>query len=188
MVKWHTRSQFESHLPPELVSFLAEYFNVEYSDGLVGYTQLKLANTIFHCHPNYRGQGPWYDWAMIKYIPNEDNPDVTNEWPARILAFVQELSGDGRLSMVIQWAGGRIRSTCHLFHRYVFHHDPDNPNYEVYPVETINKLILAIPVEDETEIVIPRDYAEWPDRFCSSHRMVDITCTAVIRYIYNDCR
>ena len=32
------------------------------------YTELSIEDTTFRCHPNYRKEnGPWYDWAMIKW-------------------------------------------------------------------------------------------------------------------------
>ena len=30
-------------------------------------TEHKRENVIFRAHPNYRGNGPWYDWAMFRY-------------------------------------------------------------------------------------------------------------------------
>ena len=32
------------------------------------YTELAIDGTLFRCHPNYRKEnGPWYDWAMVKW-------------------------------------------------------------------------------------------------------------------------
>ena len=31
------------------------------------YTRHKRGDVIFHAHPNYRGQGPWKDWAMVEW-------------------------------------------------------------------------------------------------------------------------
>ena len=46
------------------------------------YTELSIENTTFRCHPNYRKEnGPWYDWAMIKW-----GCQMKSQWkPAPIL-------------------------------------------------------------------------------------------------------
>jgi hypothetical protein len=40
----------------------------------------------FRCHPNYRDDGPYFDWAFFKYV-NEDGCSIT-KYPCKIIAFV----------------------------------------------------------------------------------------------------
>ena len=34
-------------------------------------TEIRRGDTVFRAHPNYRGSGPWYDWAMFRYEKSE---------------------------------------------------------------------------------------------------------------------
>ena len=45
-------------------------------------TRHKRGDTIFHGHPNHRGNGPWKDWAVVDWGPNE------GKVPAHIWCFV----------------------------------------------------------------------------------------------------
>ncbi len=46
---------------------------------------------MFHAHPNLHGH-PWYDWALVEYIMQEEdggNENVTTQYyPSKILGFV----------------------------------------------------------------------------------------------------
>jgi hypothetical protein len=67
-------------------------------------TEIKINEIVYRCHPNYRGGGAWYDWAMIDYFPSaEDNErEKKNKslgirsafrpgyYPAKLLGFFLE--------------------------------------------------------------------------------------------------
>ena len=62
-VEWNTRSKFDIHLPDDLQQFLVKEYNLEIVNDktLTIYTQYKHNGVLYRCHPNYRGDGPWYD-------------------------------------------------------------------------------------------------------------------------------
>ena len=37
----------------------------------VFFTKYKHNDIIFRAHPNFRGEGKWYDWAMFRYEKSE---------------------------------------------------------------------------------------------------------------------
>ena len=34
------------------------------------YSKYMQNNQLIYCHCNYRSEGPWYDWVMIRWEPN----------------------------------------------------------------------------------------------------------------------
>ena len=59
------------------------------------FSELKKGNTVFRAHPNYQGNGPWFDYAMISY--KLDGQEEWVDYPTRIAAFFYEVdreSGD----------------------------------------------------------------------------------------------
>jgi hypothetical protein len=70
------------------------------------FTEYKRDKTTLRAHPNYRGNGLWYDWAMVEYAPLDLDlnraTSVTQEiesayppgsYPAKILAFSRSKEG-----------------------------------------------------------------------------------------------
>ena len=58
----------------------------------------------FRCHPNYRNEGPWYDWAIIDF--GNPPPDTVKGMytkkciPSKILAFAEDPNGKGLMALV----------------------------------------------------------------------------------------
>ena len=69
---WDTRSVNEKlQLQPELREFLS----TNYPGGIVMMqTEFKSQHFKLRCHPNFRGQGPFYDWFLAKNENNENVP------------------------------------------------------------------------------------------------------------------
>ncbi|HEY9295875.1 MAG TPA: hypothetical protein VIQ31_05790, partial [Phormidium sp.] len=42
------------------------------------FTEYKTKGIVYRAHPNYRSDGPWYDWAMIKCGSVKGNQDCNN--------------------------------------------------------------------------------------------------------------
>jgi hypothetical protein len=38
----------------------------------------------FRAHPNYQAGGPWYDWAMVRFV---DDDEIERDFPCRLLLF-----------------------------------------------------------------------------------------------------
>jgi hypothetical protein len=43
------------------------------------YSEYKRNEQLFRCHPNYRSEGPWHDWVMVRWLeqrPTKAQPDL----------------------------------------------------------------------------------------------------------------
>ena len=69
------------------------------------FTRHKRGDTIFHGHPNYRGQGPWRDWAIVHW-------EGEGELPCHICCYVVldsvPASRDG-----FQYGGVRLKNATY---------------------------------------------------------------------------
>ena len=44
------------------------------------FSEYKQNNQLIHCHYNYRSEGPWYDWVMIRWEPNDKITQAKENW------------------------------------------------------------------------------------------------------------
>ena len=61
-------------------------------------TEAVIRGVPYRAHPNFRGLGPWYDFAMVRFDhPQLDNTHVddNNHYPAKILGFFRLLPPGG---------------------------------------------------------------------------------------------
>jgi len=70
-LKTRSKSAGSTVMNTELVQFLLGLQDMLAANlpnnHILIYTRHKRGSTIFHGHPNYRGQGPWKDWALIDW-------------------------------------------------------------------------------------------------------------------------
>lgn len=54
---------------PQLIRFIGEniFDNLDGIDELFGFSSHKRNDTIFRAHPNFRGEGSWFDWVMVDW-------------------------------------------------------------------------------------------------------------------------
>jgi Plavaka transposase len=75
------------------------------STALIGATMLEIPffteysrnDFIYRAHPNYRGDGPYYDWARVNWYIGDDpetGEEIHKSVIARILAFIQHPDGE----------------------------------------------------------------------------------------------
>ena len=69
VAKWNSRSVIAPTLSRGLLLFIASHFGLQEdaTESVTLFTQYKRDDTLFRCHPNYRGGLPWYDWVMMLY-------------------------------------------------------------------------------------------------------------------------
>ena len=159
----------------------AREFRLTETVGLLGFTHFKLnGDTILHCHPNFRGQGKWFEWVMVRYEEDTEGSGTTvKEHPAQILAFVRDLGNlEQRIKMVICWAGDKVKGTVAtgLFDRYSFDHNDDNPMYEIQPVESVSQVLFAAAAGDD-KIVVATECRTWGEKFLPQTTYVGHTDT-----------
>lgn len=46
---------------------------------LFGFTEHQCETLTFHCHPNYRNEGPWFDYVMIAWEQEEHYENKSDE-------------------------------------------------------------------------------------------------------------
>jgi len=65
------------------------------SNALNCFTELiHKGGATFRAHPNYRGDGPWYDWAFVRFV--EEETGKQEDFPCRILLFYKAEDGSTR--------------------------------------------------------------------------------------------
>jgi hypothetical protein len=90
-------------LEPNLEYFLMDYYRTRCWDANTGISSPMLCTEYrrhdsngetliqIRCHPDYRSNGPWYDWAFIRF---EDNAGNCTDYPSRILPCVPSQEHD----------------------------------------------------------------------------------------------
>ena len=78
-----------------------------------GYTRLSIGDLSFRAHPNYKNEGPWYDWSYVVFQRDLVNFPFTNMSktsspmygpqfiPVKILCFLGDGTGAGETSMAL---------------------------------------------------------------------------------------
>jgi hypothetical protein len=171
-VKWNTRSEAIHTISPGLARFIVREFGLQTDadKSVTLYTHYKRNDVLFRCHPNFQGNGQWYDWMMLMYT-DDNYPNQVLSCPARLMAVV---SVDGeeprKFYPIVQWAGERTFVNSVLFDEYNFVHtldtnDPDS--FNLHDVESIDRPVFVIDCEqDEHEkILVAREKDEWADLF-----------------------
>ena len=171
-VKWNTRSEAIHTISPGLARCIVREFDLQANPekSVTLHTQYKRNEVLFRCHPNFRGNGPWYDWLMLMYT-DDDYPDQVLSCPARLMAIVT-VDGEEptKYYPIVQWAGERTFVDSVLFDEYNFEHtlDTDDPNsFNVHDVDSIEKRVFVIDCEQDghEKILVAKDKDEWADLF-----------------------
>jgi hypothetical protein len=111
---WNTRTKAEVH--PSLIKFTGKNLLKEEGSAIVIYTEVKINNLIFRCHPNYRGNGEWYDYGMVDYKPSRADLALSRKnelqgirsafkpghYPAKILGFFWKVVNGNVLFILVK--------------------------------------------------------------------------------------
>jgi hypothetical protein len=93
---WCDRKKNETGIPSKVAELLEEEYFVgeenkhriqnENGCSIFGYTEYRLPNgNIVQAHPNFRSEGPFYDWCII--------PDPNNEYDYAVQHLIQHYRG-----------------------------------------------------------------------------------------------
>ena len=162
----------ETVLTDSLTRFIVQHFGLQNNAGtsVTLYTEYKRNDTLFRCHPDYRGLGPWYDWFMLMYV-DDNQPDVVLSCPARLMAIV---CVDGvepkKYHPIVQWAGNRTFVDSVLFDEYDFVHtmDTDDINsFSVHDVDSIERPVFVVDCEEDNhqKILVAKEQDDWAESF-----------------------
>ena len=172
IAKWNSRSAVPPTLSRGLLRFIANHFGLQQdaAKSVTLYTQYKRDDTMFCCHPNYRGGLPWFDWVMMLYS-DPNHPGVQFSCPARLMAVVRDNTDPEMVyHLILQWAANCTINDSVLFDEYVFAHDmnPDDPtSFNVRPADSIEKPVFVIDCESENEekVLVAHDPDVWGSLF-----------------------
>jgi hypothetical protein len=68
---WLTKKR--TVVPEVVVEFIGEIMETEGLESLNMFTEIIHKKKTYRAHPNYRNDGPWYDWAMVRYEPSHED-------------------------------------------------------------------------------------------------------------------
>jgi hypothetical protein len=54
--------------------------------------------TVYCVHPNFRSEGPWYNWALVRWHEGGKRAS-TDDFPCRVLFFFQQIGADESSSL-----------------------------------------------------------------------------------------
>ena len=76
---------------PLVLNWFFQKYEDENPEHIKLFTETKIDSkkNIF-CHPNYRGNGPWNDYVMIKYTINQAGTPTTKLFPVKLVAMFAE--------------------------------------------------------------------------------------------------
>jgi hypothetical protein len=97
--KWMTATK--NIVPDIICNSIGDFLATNNLKELEVHTEIKHLGMTFRAHPNYRSNGAWYDWAMIKYDLSDDDRrreeynchnNITSaypvgHYPAKLLGF-----------------------------------------------------------------------------------------------------
>jgi hypothetical protein len=176
--KWSTRKPL-SDLPEGYLSRLPDFFFRDLTDQeqlhgieLLGYTEYNRSGKVFRAHPNYRKEGPWYDFAIIAWdkeddrvdhisISSESGPEMLTQQvlnsdniavanvdlvPARILGFIEDT--DNELYVIIHSCYGKCKKESVLTRRWLleFEEDENTMNSNLKPGSPADDMATKTPL------------------------------------------
>jgi hypothetical protein len=144
MWKLKSRSKFklQSHLNLDLLDFLVDLqekvvpFMEQESIDI--FTCHQRDNQKFRAHPNYRGKGPWRDWAWVNW-------DSWGNLPSHIWCFV-DLKALNRGHPMIKHGGINVKSGVYAVVETAIVHQPaaaDVPDTEALHTPIIKDGVIA---------------------------------------------
>lgn len=152
------------------------------------FTEYRRDDSIFRSHPQYRSEGPWYDWVMLRWEKEEgdvrpynqstydscvhygDSVDNTHDYiyaPGEIYCFCENTDKE---VMVVVWSCGSYYSKSSVFStkwkRGYLDRANTIPLYELVNTSAIVRPCLMVPESaDRTVYHEVWDMDRWSDQF-----------------------
>ena len=152
----------ESALPPLIQPLLQFMIHKFQKTQIHCCTEYVRNDYCFRCHPNYKKEGRYYDWAMIDFEVVSETGEVKKEaYPCRICAVVpKEPNNFKHIYLIVQSAQKKLApDDSILFQNWEFADD-----YYVVYADAIKSPVFVVEV-NETTISTVLQYDEWPDLF-----------------------
>jgi hypothetical protein len=146
----------EIEFPEAIVAWFAKtYGAVTGANTVISlFTEAKLpsrnddgqAGVSVRAHPNYRGQGAWYDYALVEY--DETDRDDNPVYPCKIVIFFEEPHSHDKMALVQEvdfQTGRQQRRESQLFHHWTLRSKTNRMT------KKSDALFTAIPLESLTD-------------------------------------
>jgi hypothetical protein len=184
-IKWNKskrKNQLTAKVSSErdILAFLVEQYFLSYRKSVVNssglrlyclklrcFTEYKQNGIVYRCHPNYRGDRPYYDWCYVHW---ENNDGSIVQLLARIHLFLQTPTGE--IKALIQSVDARSEKEYSVFATKWFMENKGprtnlRPIFHIVEVETLGDYAMVIP--DDSSIgckyIHIHNRCEWPDFF-----------------------
>jgi hypothetical protein len=181
------QSLLESDLYERQIRFLSDTFSNatedDYNFEIKCFTELKVVNkgesTIYRGHPSFRGEDPWHDWVVVKWIGQDKR--ITRV-PAEIQFFVnitdeifpdadniQGYKGDGTYAVIHSMEKETIpHNDSLLLSRGV--REKDNNETPVYHLQRVDSFVRPAFVVDNIgcprqSLLVLTPRSEWSKLF-----------------------
>jgi hypothetical protein len=109
---------------------------------------------VLRAHPNYRSEGPWYDYANILYEEEGDDDQQTLSYPCKLACFFKTPEGGNKMALVqeVQFqSGNQENRQSQLFEHWTLE------SRENKTTERRDAVFVAIPVESLSDRVYAID-------------------------------
>ena len=110
-------------------------------EPIMGFTEYRRSGILFRAHPNYRSEGPFYDWANIQW---EGYDELI---PAKILAFFQYSHRTEETFAVVHSAKEKLEHNSVFVTRWEMDYTGNTtitPKLFVVPADSIEERIFAV--------------------------------------------
>ena len=173
-INWNTRSKAgQLTLDESVLEFLSNHDDIP--NECTFYTEYSRDGIQFRAHPNYQNEGPWFDWAFIKY-KKTDYKDmnkherklkgkVYSKVPAKIYAFT-EIEDEKYVVVHPCLFNGHQESV--LTHKWMLHYSKKrNRVYDMVSVDSICSGCFIICDESVHKVFEVYNREEWAEKFNS---------------------
>ena len=176
-----SRNVVTQELYPDLVDFLkSPYVRGAYRNDLqfpmhfcTEYYHRETCS-VYRAHYNFRGEGPWHDWAWISYKDETNLPDGFTNVPAKILGFIY-------VDSVYEYETTKVWVICHpceweytkvsrLVRKWTLagtHRHRWHIPYDIVKAKSLDGLCLIVPNldPDDGSVYEIMDPDKWPEQF-----------------------
>ena len=162
---WNTKSKAKPSFPHEIVNWLVDHiFDMDemHDQILEFHTEFKRNNVLYHCHPNYRGQGLWQDWVNVLYESERGHIFI----PAQIkLLFFAVENNIKKLKVLIHSCVEPPKKYSVLTQQAILEKE-----YEVVDPESLENHICVFPYDSNSNLILlflPKE--SWSEEFSDNN-------------------
>ena len=158
---WQCKSAVESpdhflKLPVGVIACLFEHFDCE---KILTCTEMHVDKELYRCHPNYRREGPHFDWAIAQLSP-------TRQRPCKLAAFIPATGSTDVVNSTLT-ESHVVLQTCSrkgTAHSTLYEEWQLTSDMEVKPVSVLVRPCLTI-LLDDTKVCVAKQHDEWSSEF-----------------------